>query len=64
MTEILLVIPLVLINLGLIVWALIDMANRKRVRWGTKVPWVFIIILFGYIGPLVYLLFGRLEHEA
>lgn len=58
-TIILLVIPIVLLQLGLVVAALIDLVKRDTVRFGSKALWALIILLFGLIGPVVYLLWGR-----
>lgn len=52
-------LPLILIQLGLMVAALIDLSRRERVTWGTKLPWIFINVLFGILGPIVYFAFGR-----
>ena len=56
----LLVIPLLLIQLALMVFALIDLARRERTK-GPKLMWVFVIVLGELIGPLIYLLIGREE---
>ena len=52
-------IPLLLIQLGLIVWALVDLVNRERVRGGSKIVWVLVILVFEFIGPILYLAWGR-----
>jgi hypothetical protein len=44
-----LLIPLVLLQLGLMAAALVDLSRRERVRGGNK-------LIFG---PLAYFLFGR-----
>lgn len=53
-----LVIPLILIQLGLMVVALLDLARREHTR-GPKWLWAVIIIFGELIGPLAYFLFGR-----
>ena len=53
------VIPLLLIQVGLIVWALVDLAKRERVKGGSKVVWVLVIVLLEFIGPILYLAWGR-----
>jgi len=53
-------IPLLLLQLGLAIFCLIDLARRNRTR-GPKWMWAIIIILGELIGPLVYLLIGRQE---
>lgn len=56
----LLAIPIVLIQLGLQIYALVDLARQPKVR-GPKWVWVIIIILGELIGAIVYLVFGRKE---
>ena len=53
-----LVIPIILIQLGLMVVALLDLVRREHTR-GPKWMWAAIIILGELIGPLAYFLFGR-----
>jgi hypothetical protein len=52
------VIPLMVLQTGLLLWAIIDLANRENVR-GDKLLWVALIIMIGFIGPLLYFIFGR-----
>jgi heme/copper-type cytochrome/quinol oxidase subunit 2 len=51
-------VPLMVLQTGLLLWAVIDLANRENVR-GDKLVWVALIIMVGIIGPLVYFIFGR-----
>ncbi len=55
-----LLIPIVLLQIGLMIFALIDLARRERTR-GPKWMWVIIIVLGELIGPIVYLVVGREE---
>lgn len=61
MNEIALIIPLVLIELGLMAFALYDLVKRDKVRGGSKILWGLVIVVFGIIGPIIYLVFGRGE---
>jgi hypothetical protein len=54
-------IPLLLLDLGLLVFALVDLARRKRVRGGNKIVWILVIVLIEIIGPIIYLTLGRQE---
>jgi hypothetical protein len=54
-------IPLVVIQIALMVVALLDLLNRKRVKGGSKLVWGLVIVLVNTIGPIVYLLAGREE---
>jgi hypothetical protein len=58
---ILLLIPVFLLEVGLLAWALVDVAKRERVRGGNKVVWILVIVLVNTIGPIIYLIFGREE---
>jgi len=55
-----LIIPLLLIQLGLMIAALIDLYKREATR-GPKWMWVVIIIFVNMIGPIVYFVVGREE---
>ncbi len=54
-------IPLVILQVALMLVALVDLVKRERVRGGNKVIWGLVIVLVNIIGPIVYLLAGRLE---
>lgn len=54
-------IPLLILQVVLLVVALVDLVKRERVRGGNKVIWGVVIVLVNIIGPIVYLLAGRLE---
>lgn len=49
-----LLIPLFALQLGMQIYALVDLAKRKRVRYGNKLIWVLVIMFFNLIGPIVY----------
>ena len=56
----LILLPLVLIELGLVVVSLVDLLKpERRVTGGNKLVWALVIVLVGTIGPIVYLLAGR-----
>lgn len=57
-----LLIPLALLELLLVVFALVDLVRREpqRVR-GSKVAWALIILLIGTLGPVCYFMLGRKE---
>jgi len=57
----LLVIPLVLVQLGLMVFALYDLVKRKKVKTDSKILWAIIIIFVNIIGPILYFVLGREE---
>lgn len=55
-----LLIPVLLIELGLIIAALVDLARRPHTR-GPKWLWVLIILFINFLGPIIYFVFGRAE---
>lgn len=57
-----LVIPLVIIQLGLVVIALWDLIKRQETR-GPKWIWVLVILFVNFIGPIVYLVVGRQDES-
>ena len=53
-------IPILVIQLGLLVWALYDLTRPGRqVKGDSKVVWALIIIFINLIGPILYFLVGR-----
>jgi hypothetical protein len=56
-----LLIPLVLVELGLLGFALYDLIKRKRVRGGNKWLWGIIIVVVEIFGPILYFVLGREE---
>ena len=55
-----LLIPILVLELGLMVFALIDLSKRTVTR-GPKWVWIGVIVLLNLIGPILYFLFGRRE---
>jgi hypothetical protein len=56
----LILLPLVLIELGLVVFSLVDLFKpERRVIGNSKLVWALVILLVATIGPIVYLLAGR-----
>jgi hypothetical protein len=53
-----LLIPVIIIELGLLIIALLDLVKRERTR-GPKWAWALVIIFINIFGPIAYLLFGR-----
>jgi hypothetical protein len=55
-----LLIPVLLLQLGLQTYCIIDLVRRERVS-GSKWIWAPVILLFQFIGCIIYLLAGRKE---
>jgi uncharacterized membrane protein YidH (DUF202 family) len=58
---VLLLIPLLLTQLGLLVYGVWDWSHRRHFHYGNRWVWFLIIVLFSIVGPLTYLLLGREE---
>jgi hypothetical protein len=59
----LILLPLVVIELGLVVFSLVDLFKpERRVIGDNKLVWALIIVLVSTIGPIVYLLAGRKQN--
>jgi hypothetical protein len=59
-SQLLILLPLALIELGLVIFSLVDLFKpERRVIGDNKLVWALIIVLVGTIGPIVYLLAGR-----
>jgi len=56
----LLVLPIVIIELGLLAFALRDLLQpERRVRGESKLMWGLIIVFVGMLGPILYFIVGR-----
>jgi hypothetical protein len=54
--------PILIIQVGLMIAALIDLERDERhVKGGSKVVWALVIILVNVIGPILYFVAGRDE---
>jgi ABC-2 type transport system ATP-binding protein len=58
-----LLVVLALVELGLLAWALIDLARRRadQVAGGSRLVWLLLCLLVQLIGPVIYLIVGRLR---
>jgi hypothetical protein len=54
--------PIIVIQLGLMIAALIDLERDERhVRGGSKLVWAVVIVFVNVIGPIAYFVAGREE---
>ena len=61
-TILLLLVPILVIQLGLMIWGLYDLTRpERRVKGDSKVVWALIIIFLNYVGPILYFVVGREE---
>lgn len=58
----LLLTPVIIIQIGLILFALHDLLQPERlVRGDSKLMWGILIVAIGLLGPILYLAVGRRE---
>lgn len=55
-----LLIPIIILQFGLMVAALIDLVKREKTK-GPKWVWILVIVLVNLFGPIVYFVAGRDE---
>lgn len=56
-------IPILLVEIGLMLVALIHVLKHKKYRFGNRLLWVLVVVLFQIIGPILYFTIGRGEEE-
>jgi hypothetical protein len=60
---VLILLPLVVIELGLVIFSLVDLLKpERRVVGDNKLVWALVIVLIGTLGPIAYLLAGRTQN--
>lgn len=55
-----LLIPLFLVQIGLMIAALVDLLKREKTK-GPKWMWIIIVVFVNIIGPIIYFVVGREE---
>lgn len=55
-----LLIPVLIIQIVLLVFALVDLAKQKVTR-GPKWVWAVVIVFINILGPILYFVLGRKE---
>lgn len=57
-----LLVPIILIQVGLMLAALVDLERSERhVRGGSKLVWALVIVFVNIVGPILYFVAGREE---
>lgn len=51
--------PLIALQLGVQIYAIVDIVKRKKTRNLSAPIWIVIIILTELLGPVLYFIFGR-----
>ena len=57
-------VPIIVLEFALLVYALVDLSKRKHVTGGNKIVWVLVAVCFQIVGPIAYLVFGRKEPQV
>lgn len=55
-----LLIPIALLQFGLMIAALVDVVRREKTK-GPKWVWIIVVVFINLFGPIVYFIFGRDE---
>ena len=53
-------LPVILVQFGLMIYAILDLAKRERTK-GPKWLWALVILFVSMFGPIIYLIVGREE---
>lgn len=54
-------LPLIILQFGLAIFAVIHVIKHPHYRFGNQVMWILIVLFIQFIGPVVYFVFGRGE---
>ena len=57
------IIPLAIVEITLMIVAVVHILKHPHYRTGSRMIWLLIAVLFGFIGPILYFVFGRGEDE-
>lgn len=52
-------IPIVVLEVGLMVYALSHVLKHNKFKFGNKAMWIMIVVLIQVIGPVLYLTIGE-----
>ncbi|MBD3948353.1 PLDc_N domain-containing protein [Tuanshanicoccus lijuaniae] len=53
------IIPIVILELGLMIYALSHVLKHERYKFGNRALWILIVVLVQIIGPILYLTVGK-----
>ncbi|MBR6171790.1 MAG: PLDc_N domain-containing protein [Eubacterium sp.] len=57
------IIPLAIVEITLMIVAVVHILKHPHYRTGSRTIWLLIAVLFGFVGPILYFVFGRGEDE-
>lgn len=58
-----LLLPLVILQYGLAIAAIVHIVRHKQFRFGNLPLWIIICLFVSIIGPILYFILGRAEDE-
>lgn len=53
------VIPIIVIELGLLIAALVHILRHNTYKVGNRVLWIVLVIVLNIIGPILYFIIGK-----
>ncbi len=57
------IIPLLVLQLGLMLAALISILKHKKYKTGNRALWVILSLFVSIIGPILYFVLGKTDEE-
>ena len=55
-----LLLPLIVAELALFVWALVHVLTHKTYKHGSRALWlIVVIVMMNFVGPILYFIFGK-----
>ncbi len=52
-------IPLVILQVGLAIFAILDVIKHPHYKFGNRTLWILVCALISWIGPIIYFAFGK-----
>lgn len=52
-------IPIVVLEIGLMIYALHHVLKHDKFKFGNKAMWIVVVVLIQIIGPIFYLIIGK-----
>ena len=62
--NLMLIVPLIIVQLILLVSALVHIFTHKKYRKGNRAIWVLVAILINTLGPILYFVLGSDSGES
>lgn len=54
-----LLIPIVIIELALLIFALVHILKHNNYKFGNRIMWILIVVFIQFIGPILYFILGK-----